>query len=158
MSRADESSGEISPITFRRSDIWVLAVVAVAYFAMQRLAYIVPNARDFLAAIWPAGGVALAALLLQPRRLWPAILGVVLLTNLVTGFIMGRPLLEGIGFITADLFEALASAWVICRWNPQPVAFNRVPEVLSLLFASVVVNGISALLGAATAAHETGRG
>jgi len=157
MRRTHDSSGVNHPTALRRSDIWVVAVVAVAYFAMQRLAYIIPNARDFLAAVWPAGGVVLATLLLQPRRLWPAILAVVALTNLLTGLMVGRPFLEGIGFIAADVFEALGSAWIICRWNRQPVLFNRVSEVLSLLFVAVAVNGISAFLGAAMAAHNTGR-
>jgi integral membrane sensor domain MASE1 len=47
--------------------------VALAYFLAHVLAFFFPDSEGGIMAVWPAGGIGLAALLLSPRRRWPAL-------------------------------------------------------------------------------------
>ncbi len=51
-----------------------IAALACAYFAAARLSLLLAIPPGYATAVWPASGVALAALLLYGRRLWPGIL------------------------------------------------------------------------------------
>ena len=57
-------------------DIFKIILIGLAYFIAHQIGFLFPDSENVLAAVWPAGGLGLAALLLNPRRLWPAIIGV----------------------------------------------------------------------------------
>lgn len=147
------SRNEIAPVGLPhwRADALRLTGVGLAYVAAHKLAYFFPGTGGIIATIWPGSGIALAALLLNPTRLWPGLLGVCAAANLLVELIAGRSLVVGLGFILANFIETGLSAWVICRWSGRPVTFHRVSEILALIVAAVGVNGISALVGAASA-------
>ena len=147
------ASGE-SALTTR--DATRILLIAVAYFLANRLALYFPDSQKVLSVLWPAGGIALAALLLSPRRQWPAILAGIFVAGNAANLLVGRPLDLSLGYMTANIVESLASAWLIWRWCGPEVRFGRVREVLALVVAAVVVNAGSALIGAGTAAF-TGR-
>jgi integral membrane sensor domain MASE1 len=102
-------------------------------------------------AVWPAGGVGLAALLLSPRRLWPTILAALFLTGNAANLMTGRPLFNSVGFMTANVIESLACAWLMVKWGGSDISFGRVREVTALIFAATAVNAFTALVGAGTA-------
>jgi len=137
--------------SFRR-DVLTVAFVASAYFGAHQIAYLFPDAEKVLMAVWPAGGIGLAALLLNPRRLWPAILVGLFIAGNSANVLIGRPLFNSVGFMTANVFESLACAWLITRWCGENVRFSRVQEVAVLLLAATVVNACTAVIGACTAA------
>lgn len=144
------------PLSLARASLWPdvfrIAIVAPAYFAAHRIAFLFPDAENILAAIWPAGGIGLAALLLCPRRLWPAILAALFVAGNSANLLEGRPLFNSIGFMTANVLESLACAWLIIRWCGEGVRFNRVKDVAALIGAATMVNACTALIGAGTAA------
>jgi integral membrane sensor domain MASE1 len=102
--------------------------------------------------MWPAAGVGLAALVLSPRRQWPVILAVLFIAGNGANLVSGRAAAASLGFMTANLIESLACAWLIARWCGSGVRFTRIQEVLALMTSAVFVNAGSALLGAGTAA------
>ncbi len=51
-----------------------IVVLAAVYFATARLSLLIAIPPGHATAVWPASGVALAALLLYGRRLWPGVL------------------------------------------------------------------------------------
>ena len=59
--KAEDSGRNIGSITR-------VLVIAVAYFLANRLALLFPDSQHVLSALWPAGGIGLAGLLLSPRR------------------------------------------------------------------------------------------
>lgn len=135
-----------------RRESLTIGAVAVAYFLANKLALFFPDAEAILAAVWPAGGIALAALLRLPRRLWPAMLAVVFAAGNAANLLSGRPLANSVGFMAANVLESALCAWCIegiCGPAPR---FSRVREIVALLVAASVVNATSALAGAATAA------
>lgn len=129
-----------------------VALVALAYLGAQHVAFLFPDAQQVLAAIWPSGGIGLAALLIHRRRLWLPILTGIFLAGNLANLLEGRPLFNSLGFMTANVLESLACAWVITHWCGENITFTRVKEVLILFFAATVINGCTALLGAAVAA------
>src|ERR1019366_5036972 len=135
---------------FGRDALWI-AFLALAYFLAHEMALLVPVAQKGVAAIWPAGGIGLAALLLSSRRRWPVILLILFLAGILADLWSGRPILAGIGFMTANVIESMAGAWLISRWCGESVRFYRVKEVLALIACATGVNACTALLGAGTA-------
>ena len=59
---------------FARQPAWVLALgVALAYFATARLGLELAMPGGHVTPVWPPSGIALAAVLLCGRRVWPGI-------------------------------------------------------------------------------------
>jgi integral membrane sensor domain MASE1 len=74
--------------------LW-LAFIAVAYFLAQELVFLSPNVQKVVAAVWPASGIGLAALLLSPRRRWPAIVPILFLAGSFANVLAGKSLAAG---------------------------------------------------------------
>jgi PAS domain S-box-containing protein len=133
-----------------------LGLSALAYFAAQELAFKVPDSFGLVAAIWPAAGIALASLLLSPRRLWPALLGCLFVAGIAANLTTGRPYFASLGFMIANICETAASAWLITRCCGDQVRFARVREVAAVAGASILVNAATALIGAGAASLAIG--
>ena len=130
-----------------------LTLVALGYFAALRLATLSHDMAGILAAVWPPGGVALAALLLSPRRQRGAILITVFITGISSSVVFShRQLLPTVAFMLVDVLESWSCAWLIERLcGKKPVTFARVIEVLALTACALVVNGLTAFLGSTLA-------
>jgi PAS domain S-box-containing protein len=135
-----------------RHDLLRIAAVALAYFLAHKLAFGFPDAQRVLAAVWPAGGIGLAALLLSRRRLWPALLLAMFVAGVSASLMSGRPPLASSGFMFANDAESFFCAWMIQWLCGREVRFTRVREILTLAAAATVVNAATAVLGAGTAA------
>jgi PAS domain S-box-containing protein len=135
----------------RRNDGLKLALVGIGYLFAHRLAFLFPDTSKVLMAIWPAGGIGLAALLLCSRRLWPAILATIFTTECLADLFAGLPVLSSLGFSTADVLESLTCAWLLTKWCGEGIRFTRTREIAALVSAASVLNAGTALLGAAAA-------
>ena len=101
-----------------------------------------------------AGGVGLAALLLNPYRLWPAILATLFVAGTAVDLLSGRPFHASVGFMIASVVESAACAWLVSRYSRRDMRFARVREVLLLIVGAIFVNACTALIGAGTAASR----
>jgi PAS domain S-box-containing protein len=128
-----------------------LLLVGVAYFCANKVALLFPDAERILAVVWPAAGIGLGALLLNPRRLWPRIALAIFLAGNLANLISGRPLLNSLGFMTANVLESLASAWLMTAACGELIRFNRVKAVGALAVVATLVNAATACIGAGTA-------
>ena len=63
-----------------------IAALAVCYFITGRIGLLLANPPGYATAIFPASGIALAALLLYGYRLWPGILLGSFLVDVDTSF------------------------------------------------------------------------
>ena len=107
--------------------------------------------------IWPAGGVGLAAFLLLPKRLWPAlVLG--FFTSGITAdvFFAERSFLTGLGYMTGNMVESIGCAWLILHFSKDFRKFNLVKEVLALIAGTLIINALSSCIGAATSVLTRG--
>lgn len=128
-----------------------LGLASLAYFTTQILAFQFPDTFGLVAAIWPAAGVGLAVLLLNSRRHWPLFLACLFVAGMAANLTTGRPKAASFGFMVANMLETGASAWWMTRCCGDKIRFNRVREVLALVVAGCVINGVTSLLGAGSA-------
>ena len=122
-----------------------VGIISFAYFCALYTSSLFPDTEKVLVAIWPAGGIGLAALLLNPRRLWPAILIGCFVAGNFANLLIDRPLFNSLGFMTANVLESLSCAIFITWACGQGVTFSRVREILALLVASTLVTAEAVL-------------
>src|SRR3954468_8967768 len=107
----------------------ILSLTAI-YFAAGKLGLLMANLHSSVSPIWPASGIAVAALLLWGYRLWPAILIGAFLVNITAVFSpeMSVPLriAQASGIAIGNTLEALAGAWLANRFANGSKAFLRV--------------------------------
>lgn len=125
-----------------------LGVIAVAYFAAAKIGLLFVIQPEGLANIWPASGVALAALLLSERRAWRSILATIFVVNMLSNWASGNSLAVSLGFAFANTLESAIGAWLMTRFLGERVTFARLDEVVALLGVATLANAATALLGA----------
>lgn len=135
-----------------KADILRIAIFSVSYAATYQLGLLLPDLAGVIGSIWPASGVALAGLLLSPRRQWPLLLAVIGIVAIASSIHLGRPVLCMAGFLCANVGEPLLCAWLMQRWCGERISFERVRELLSLIGVTVFANACTACIGAASAA------
>ncbi len=126
-----------------------LAVWGSVYLAVHLLGRAFADEERHVAAIWPAVGVTVGALLSMPRRQWPFLLGVVGTVGFVTNTILHPTLAMNLTFLAANVLEASLCAWLVSTLCRRRVTFARVDEVLALSAVGILVNALTALIGAA---------
>ncbi len=134
----------------------VLILVAIAYWVAVRLGLLFVAQPEGVAFIWPASGLALAILLLSPKRQWPILLAVIFVTNAAGNWSGGNPLLVSLGFALANILEALLGAWALTWLCKSKITFGRTVEIFALFGVAIFSNGLTALLGAAVPALAFG--
>ena len=146
-----DNDGPISSSGSMTEHLLWLGCVGVAYFVAHQIAFLFPDAKEILMAVWPAGGIGLAALLLSPRRFWPVIAAILFISGNAANLIEGRPWTASLGFMTANVLESLACAWLMFRICGAGISFGRVREVVALIAAAVLMNAGTSFIGAGTA-------
>src|SRR3954451_276808 len=126
-----------------------LALVTGAYLGAGKLGLHYAFAANSVTAVWAPTGIALAAILLGGRRMWPAVAVGALLTNIGTGV----PAVTVLGITLGNTLEALAGAWLVQRVPGFDPSLRRVRDVLALAAlgagASTMISatiGVSSLL------------
>jgi len=101
-----------------------------------------------ISIIWPAIGVALAALILIPPREWLSFLIVIFAINLYSNLASGVSLAASTGFAFANALEPAVGGWLMLYWSKERITFTRLRHVASLVAVAVLVVGLAALLWA----------
>ena len=134
---------------------WILELVGV--FAVCLLAgemgLSVPFTSGTISPVWPAAGVALAAMLLFGYRIWPA----VLLAAFVVNFFTGIPHLAAAGTALGSTAGPLFGAWLLRQLPDFRPSLTRLRDVLGLSICGAVCGTVvSATVGTAVLALADG--
>ena len=124
---------------------YVLSVLALAalYLAVAKLGLAMDPVSGFATVVWPPTGLALAALLVGGRRLWP---GVALGAFLVNWWI-GAPVPTALGIAAGNTLEAVIGAFALERVEVRR-SLDRLRDVLALIgFAALASTLVSATVG-----------
>lgn len=121
-----------------------IAIVALSYFFVARIGLSLDAVGGFATLVWPAGGIALASLLLGGRRLWPAIA----IGAFAVNFVTGAPPLAALGIAFGNTAEAIVGAYLLTRFNFR-ISLDRVRDVLAMI---VLAAGLSTLVAATVGA------
>jgi len=104
----------------RAATLASLAVIAAVYFFAARLGSLFTPAPGMPSPVWPATGLALAAVLLRGPRVWPALWFGAFLANalgpFLSGPVSGRLVGAALGIATGNTLEALAGGWLVQRF------------------------------------------
>lgn len=103
-----------------------LLLVGGLYFVSGKLGLILAAIHPSATAIWPGTGIALAALLLLGRRLWPAIFVAAFVVNATTA---GSPL-TALGIALGNTLEALIGSALVGRFAGGSDPFARATDTL----------------------------
>ena len=123
-------------------------VVFVAYVATARLGLTFDAVGGVATAVWPPSGIALAALTLRGRRLWPAVAAGAFVANVATGI----PTWGAGIFAVGNTLEAIVGSSLLARFGFDP-RIGRLRDVLLLVgFAAMASTLIGATFGLAGAA------
>jgi len=128
----------------------ISALYYIAGHAALRLAALHPS----ISPVWPGTGIALAALLLFGRGVWPAIFLGAFVVN-ATGPAAGVPLAINLtqagGLALGNTLEAVVGASFVERFARGRNAFQSVAGIFYYtLFAGALSTGIAATLGTFT--------
>lgn len=125
------------------------------YIAAGKLGLLLAQVHSSVSPIWPATGIALAALLLWGFEFWPVIFVGAFLVNLTAHLPDGSSVvlrtLQAIGIASGNTLEAVAGAWFVNRAASGSKAFLRVSDVFRFtLYAGFLSTAISATIGVVT--------
>jgi PAS domain S-box-containing protein len=130
----------------RERHVLELSLVLAAYLLCGRIGLAVPFTSDNVSLVWPAAGIALAALLLVGYRVWPAIATAAFLVNFFTAV----PVMAAVGIAAGNTAGPLVGAWLTRRISGFHPSLNRLTDVLAIiLIAAPIGAAISAAVGTA---------
>ena len=123
------------------------ALTVVAYLVALTYALSLGALVEMFGLIWPPAGVAVASLLLAPRRWWPALLGTLFVTQVVYDLIRyDAELLPAVLWASANFVSFLLVPLLIVHWRAG--SLDTVGRVLRFTLAVVVGSAPAGLLGA----------
>lgn len=140
----------------RRSDapdVLSAGLFAFAYFIGAEMGYALSFGPSVGATFWPPAGVALAAFLLAPRRLWPHLVIVGAIANFAVDQLHGQALPASTVFAIVNLGEPLIGALLLRRILKSPVKFTRLADVVALTLVVFLVSAPIAAAGGALVAE-----
>ena len=128
---------------------WGLALVlglALVYFASAKLGLTLAFSNESVTAIWPPTGIALAALVLWGRGLWPGILLGAFLANVTTDV----PVYTAAGIAVGNTLEAVVGAWLLERFGFRPTLLRLRDLFALVVLGAVISTAVSATIGLAS--------
>ncbi len=122
----------------------VLGALAIVYFLAGKLGLHFAFVHASASAVWPPTGIALAAVLLFGRRIWPAIFVGALLVNLTTS----GSIVSSLGIAVGNTLEATVGASLVARYAGGVRAFERPQDFLRfVLLGGLLGTAVSATIG-----------
>ena len=100
-------------------------VVAVAYFLLAKLGLMLASVNPSATPVWPASGLAFAALLVFGLRVWPAVLIGAFAANAMTAGSLATSAAIAIG----NSLEAIVGVWLINIWSNGRATFAAPTDV-----------------------------
>lgn len=128
-----------------RSYVVQFAIAFIAYFIAGRLGQATTNIRSSnLGPVWPAYGVAVAAILLYGYRIWPAVASAAFLIALLSP----ESYLTALGQSTGSTVAALTGCFLLRRFANFDNSISRLRDALALvLLGGLASAAVSASIG-----------
>jgi PAS domain S-box-containing protein len=125
------------------SGLLVIGLLTLVYFIAGKFGLMLASLHASASPVWPAAGIALAALLVLGYRAWPAIIVGAFLVNVTTAGNVATSL----AIASGNTLEAVCGAWLVNRFAGGTTAFDRPQGVVKFALAAVVSTIISPVFG-----------
>src|SRR5436853_2836475 len=126
----------------------VIGILTVVYFIAGKLGLMLASLHASASPVWPAAGVAIAALLVLGYRVWPAIFIAAFLVNVTTQGSVPTSL----GIAAGNTLESVSAAWLINRYAHGTAVFDRYHDVFRFGLAVLLAAIVSPTIGVTTLA------
>jgi PAS domain S-box-containing protein len=124
--------------------VGLVSLVSLTYFLAAELGLSLASVHTNVSPVWPPTGIAIAALLVFGRRLWPAVLIGALAANLWTD--VSAPV--AVGIAAGNTLEALTAFFLLTYISDFDKTLGSIRGVLKfVLFAVLVSPIVSATIG-----------
>src|SRR2546422_6056558 len=131
----------------RAARLGVALGVGVGYFLAGKLGLAFAIVHANATPVWPPTGIALAAVLLLGRAVWPVIFAGAFFVNLTTA----GSVLSSLGIAAGNTLEALVGAALVARFAGGAAVFERARNVFKFVaLAGLVSTAVSATIGVTT--------
>jgi integral membrane sensor domain MASE1 len=120
-----------------------LGLVFVLYLLAGKAGLAVPFTSGNVSPVWPASGVAIAAVLLWGYEIWPGIALAAFLVN----FLSPIPRLSAVGLGLGNAASALLGGYILRRLAGLEFSIARLRDVLGLIIAAIVSPTLAASAG-----------
>jgi PAS domain S-box-containing protein len=121
-----------------------ILLLAVVYFAAAKLGLSLATLHSNVTPVWPPTGLAIAALLMFGRRVWPGIFLGALLTNITTNIPAGA----AFGIAVGNTLEAVVALWLLQHVGRWRNSFDSVGDVMRFVgCAAILAPMVSATVG-----------
>src|SRR5437763_4747542 len=130
------------------STLPVIGILTVVYFIAGKLGLMLASLHASASPVWPAAGIALAALLVLGYRVWPAIFVGAFLVNVTTAGSVATSL----AIASGDTLEGVCGAWLVNRLGGGITVFDRPHVVFKFRLAAVVSTIICPAFGVTSVA------
>src|SRR5262245_58687911 len=130
-------------ITQARTAALQFAVVALAYFAVAKLSLYLAVVHPSASPIWPATGIAVAAVLLWGYRVAPAVFVAAFFVNKLTA----GSVFTSLGIAAGNTLEAVVASYLVQRWGGRLCVFDTALGVARFAIIAVVSTAVSASMG-----------
>jgi PAS domain S-box-containing protein len=121
-------------------DIIWLASVALIYLIVGTLSLMLLIEPQGIAAVWPASGIFLSAIMLTRGKLRPFLIGLLFFVDLIMGLSVCNPLILCVFYASTIVLNASISAWLIIRLVGEKPSFDKVKQVLVFIIFSVILS------------------
>src|SRR6476660_2029973 len=125
------------------SKLPVIGLLTLVYFIAGKFGLMLASLHASASPVWPAAGIALAALLVLGYRAWPAIIVGAFLVNVTTAGNVATSL----AIASGNTLEAVCGAWLVNRFAGGTTAFDRPQGVVKFALAAAVSTIISPVFG-----------
>lgn len=128
----------------RTRHLATIGALTVVYFLAGKLGLSMAFVHPSSTAVWPATGIALAAILFFGARVWPGVFLGAFLVNITT---VGT-VLTSLGIATGNTLESLIAAYLVTRLASGRNAFERGADTFKFaLLAGTVGTAVAATTG-----------
>ena len=143
LTAATSTRFDASPATPGDRLTYVGAVLGLAgiYVVAARLGLMMDAVAGFATLVWPATGIALAALVLFGYRLWPGVFIGAFIANVMTG----APAIVALGMAVGNTLEAVVGTGLVRRVPGFRPSLDRLQDILALI---VLAAGVSTMVSA----------
>src|SRR5262245_39646469 len=130
-------------ITQARTAALQFAVVALAYFAVAKLSLYLAVVHPSASPIWPATGIAVAAVLLWGYRIAPAVFVAAFFVNQLTA----GSIFTSLSIAAGNTLEAVIASYLVQGWGGGQRVFDTAVGVAKFSIIAVVSTALSASIG-----------
>jgi len=128
----------------RKKVLLTIGALTVAYFLAGKLGLRMAFVHPSSTAVWPATGIAVAAILFFGTRVWPGVFLGAFLVNITTVGTM----LTSLGVATGNTLESVVAAYLVIHFANGRRAFERGTDTFKFaLLAGTVGTAVAATIG-----------